>query len=267
MEDNVTPPLDATQPPVTPPPPAPPPPVIVPPPASAPTRQGRGWMFLALVLFLFLAFSMLLNLGAFTSSFLRGASSAHHRAGVAGPRLDEVLLEDHDASDKIAVIRVDGIITSQIVDQGGNSLVEVIRAQLRAAEDDSRVKAVILRVDSPGGEVLASDEIARSISAFQDKTRKPVIAAMDGVAASGGYYISAPCRWIVANELTITGSIGVIMSSWNYRGLMDKVGVLPKTYKSGRFSRRRSPSSSPWSRKVVRRPLNGTRAGATKAAT
>ena len=58
---------------------------------------------------------------------------------------------------------------------------------------------------------------------------------MGSLAASGGYYISAPCRWIVANELTITGSIGVIMHTWNYRGLMDKVGIAPMTYKSGKF--------------------------------
>jgi len=68
---------------------------------------------------------------------------------------------------------------------------------------------------------------------------------MGSLAASGGYYISSPCRWIVANELTLTGSIGVIMSSWNYRGLMDKVGVLPQTYKSGKFKDMMSGSREP----------------------
>jgi protease-4 len=58
---------------------------------------------------------------------------------------------------------------------------------------------------------------------------------MGGLAASGGYYVSAPCRWIVANELTITGSIGVIMHSYNYRGLLNKVGVRPEVFKSGKF--------------------------------
>ena len=61
------------------------------------------------------------------------------------------------------------------------------------------------------------------------------MCSMGSLAASGGYYISVPCRWIVANELTITGSIGVIMHGWNYRGLMDKVGVAPMTFKSGKF--------------------------------
>src|SRR5439155_12788280 len=103
--------------------------------------------------------------------------------------------------------------------------------------------------DSPGGEVLASDEINHSISDFQTKSHKPVIGSMGNLAASGGYYVSAPCRWIVANELTITGSIGVILHSWNYRGLMNKVGLRPETYKSGKFkdmlSGERNPDEIP----------------------
>jgi protease IV len=114
-------------------------------------------------------------------------------------------------------------------------MVDIIKAQLGRAEKDRRVKAVILKVDSPGGEVLASDDIARAITEFQDSSSKPVVVSMSSLAASGGYYVAAPCRWIVANELTITGSIGVIMSGWNYRGLMDKVGLRPEVYKSGRF--------------------------------
>jgi protease-4 len=68
---------------------------------------------------------------------------------------------------------------------------------------------------------------------------------MGNLAASGGYYVSAPCRWIVANDLTITGSIGVIMSTWNYRGLMDKVGVSPVTFKSGKYKDMLSGSRPP----------------------
>jgi len=67
---------------------------------------------------------------------------------------------------------------------------------------------------------------------------------MGSLAASGGYYISAPCRWIVADELTLTGSIGVIMHGYNYRGLMDKIGVVPMTYKSGKFKDMLSPDRS-----------------------
>jgi protease-4 len=67
---------------------------------------------------------------------------------------------------------------------------------------------------------------------------------MGSLAASGGYYISAPCRWIVADELTLTGSIGVIMHGYNYRGLMDKVGIRPMTFKSGKFKDMLSPDRS-----------------------
>src|SRR5690606_37432008 len=112
---------------------------------------------------------------------------------------------------------------------------EVIRAQLRRASWDDDVKAVLLKVDSPGGEVLASDEIARALEDFQKRAQKPVIVSMGSLAASGGYYVAAPCQWIVANELTITGSIGVIMQGFNYHGLMDKVGLRRGVYKSGEF--------------------------------
>lgn len=160
-------------------------------------------------------------------------SSGYRRHG--GPRLDEVVIESHRGSDKIAVVPVEGVIYGSRSDRGGFNMVEIIKAQLDRAAEDSDVKAVILRVDSPGGEVLASDEIARYIDKFQSVAGKPVVAAMGSLAASGGYYVSAPCDWIVANELTITGSIGVIMHGWNYRGLMNKVGVKPVVYKSGKF--------------------------------
>ncbi|HXG48752.1 MAG TPA: signal peptide peptidase SppA [Methylomirabilota bacterium] len=151
-----------------------------------------------------------------------------------GPRMNEVVIEDNDASDKIAVIPIDGIIMSG--DFGGEyGLVEMITRQLEHAAEDDAVKAVVLKVNSPGGEVLASDEIAEAIEKFQEETGKPVVASMGSLAASGGYYVAAPCRWIVAHELTITGSIGVIMHSYNYRGLMKKVGLTPRVFKSGRF--------------------------------
>jgi len=188
-----------------------------------------------------------------------GHGSKLVRAREAGPKLEECLLEDNDSQNKIAVITVDGIITEHEFDGSGNSMVDVIQAQLDRARDDKHVKAVILKVDSPGGEVLASDEIYNAICAFQEdeaddhgkpgRKGKPVICSMGSLAASGGYYISSGCRWIVANELTITGSIGVIMHGWNYRGLMDKVGIAPMTFKSGKFkdmlSGERAPSEIP----------------------
>jgi len=205
-------------------------------------------MVFAIVLLVLLAISALYNLGNYASNVLHG-KNINTTARTSGPKLEEVLVEDREAKNKIAVVEINGIISSRVIDQGGFSLVDLIRAQLDRAREDDGVKAVILKVDSPGGEVLASDEINRLLMDFQDKSRKPVVVSMGDLAASGGYYVSAPCRWIVANELTLTGSIGVILHSYNYRGLMDKVGLAPEVYKSGKFkdmlSGEREPDTVP----------------------
>jgi protease IV len=224
----------------------PPPPVITPPPPLKP-RKSWGWMIASVILIVLLGFSLLGNFTQFISHAMMGGFNRGMKNSTArevGPRLDECILEDNDAKNKIAVITVDGIITSHTADQAGNSMVDVIQAQLDRAKDDKRVKAVILKIDSPGGEVMASDEINKEIVKFQADAKKPVICSMGSLAASGGYYISVPCRWIVANELTLTGSIGVIMHGYNYRGLMDKVGVLPMTFKSGLYKDMLSPDRS-----------------------
>jgi len=218
-------------------------------------------MVFAIILMALLALSLFGNLSSFMSGLVFSKGGKHTRT--VGPRLEEVITEDNDASDKIAVIDVQGIITSHAFDSGGYGMVELIKAQLKHAEDDSKVKAVILKVDSPGGEVLASDEIYRAISDFQKNAHKSVIASMGNLAASGGYYVSAPCQWIIANPLTITGSIGVILHSWNYRGLMNKVGLQPETYKSGKFkdmlSGERNPDEIPTEeREMVQGLINET---------
>jgi protease-4 len=242
--------------PVTPPPPAyaPPPPVIVPPGQPRPPKRGRGWMVFSIILLVLLFLCVLVMF----SQFAGGASGSRSVGGsrVVGPRLDETVLEDNSAATKIAVIDVNGVITDSPESTEGYSMVDVIKAQLDRAQEDNRVKAVILRVDSPGGEVLASDEISDAIKFFQTGKKsngsksengsgKPVIVSMGNLAASGGYYISAPCRYIVANKMTITGSIGVIMHGFNYRGLLDKVGVRPEVYKSGKFKDMMSPTREP----------------------
>src|SRR5690348_3194653 len=192
-------------------PPPPPPPVITATPPPKP-RRSRGWMVFAIILLILLLISLFGNFAQLVSQALKfkgGLGNGVSRE--AGPNLDECLIKDNDASSKIAVVTVDGIISGQTVDQAGNNMVDVIKAQLDHAKDDRRVKAVILKVDSPGGEVLASDEIYRAINDFEKDSGKPVVCSMGSLAASGGYYISSPCRWIVANDLTITGSIGVIL--------------------------------------------------------
>jgi protease-4 len=185
-----------------------------------------------------IAVAVLPFIGAFAS--MMGSGDVNHH------QLHEMVIEEAEGvREKIAVITLDGVIFDQPDQWTGIGLVRSLRDQLDRAGDEERVRAVILKIDSPGGEVLASDEIYKLIQDFQERSGKPVIASMGSLAASGGYYVAAPCRWIVANELTITGSIGVIMSSYNWRGLLDKVGVAPQVFKSGRFKDMLSPDKLP----------------------
>ena len=249
MENNLPPNDTLTPPPIT-------PPVIAPQQPAQPAKKGSGWMVLALILLVLLGLSALLNMSHIVNSF---ASASRDHFG--GPQLEEITLEDNDAHDKIAVVSVEGIIASGA--DNGYDLVEIVKEQLQRADEDKKVKAVVLKVNSPGGEVLASDEIYRLIADFQENSEKPVVCSMGSLAASGGYYISAPCRWIVANELTLTGSIGVIMHGFNYRGLMDKVGLRREVYKSGKFKDMLSPDRSdaeipPEERKMVQDLIDET---------
>ncbi len=137
-----------------------------------------------------------------------------------------------NAADKIAVIPVTGVIVSDAKD----SFYDVadsgfIRTQLRQAAADPSVRAIIINLNTPGGEVTASDEIYEEIMNIRRK--KPVVAMMNSIAASGGYYIAAACRPIIANKLTLTGSIGVIISTYNYHQLFQKIGVQAEVYTSG----------------------------------
>jgi protease-4 len=182
-----------------------------------------------------LAAILVMNLFSDFVGSLFDPAQTHRQVRGRSSILEEVVVENNRARENVLVIDIAGLITSAPWDGRGRSLVSSIADQLAAAEKDARVKAVIVRVDSPGGEVLASDEISRSIAQFQEKSGKPVVASMGSLAASGGYYVLAGSRWIVANELTLTGSIGVLMHTYNYRGLMDKVGVRPVVFKSGRF--------------------------------
>ena len=207
--------------------PPPPPPIIAPMVQMRPRKAGRGWKILSILLLIALGFSLMSNM-----RHVGGMSSGVVQQGEEP--LEEIILENNHSNNKIAVLDVEGVISSAPTDRRGSSIVDLIRQQLKAAGRDKDVVAVILKVNSPGGEVLASDEIYNSIREFQSKYKKPVVASMGSLAASGGYYVSAPCQWIIANEMTITGSIGVIMHGYNYRGLMDKIGLRSDVYKSGK---------------------------------
>jgi protease-4 len=104
---------------------------------------------------------------------------------------------------------------------------------LQQARDDTHVKAIVLEIDSPGGEVTAADQIYNAV--VKARARKPVIIYMDSLAASGGYYIACGGKFLMANETTITGSIGVIIQTLNYEQLFNKVGLASVVFKSGKF--------------------------------
>src|SRR5690349_8230370 len=162
--DNNPPPGMGATPPPPPPPMSPafaaPPPVITSSMAPRPARKGGGWKVLAIILFVVLGFSLLLNFGSFVSAI------SGKRIGTSrgyGPQLEEVTVRDNHSSSKIAVIPIEGVISGEAIDGTGLNLVTLIKEQLKRARTDSDVKAVILKVNSPGGEVLASDEIAVAI--------------------------------------------------------------------------------------------------------
>jgi protease-4 len=131
--------------------------------------------------------------------------------------------------DRIVQIDLTGIITGDAT--GFGSMVSEVKRALRQAADDRFVRAIVLRIDSPGGEVTASDTIYKAVK--ETGTRKPIVVFMDSMAASGGYYIACGSRRIIAHPLAITGSIGVIMQGIGYDGLLGKVGVEMRTFKSG----------------------------------
>ena len=132
--------------------------------------------------------------------------------------------------DKIGIIEITGVITSA----------EDVIEDLRDFREDSTIKAIVLRIDSPGGSVAPSQEIHDAVKKAVDI--KPVVVSMGSLAASGGYYIAVAGQQIVANPGTMTGSIGVIMEFANYEELLKKIGWQNIVVKSGRFKDIGSPN-------------------------
>src|SRR5882724_4895704 len=160
MDSNDIPPI------ASPPPPYNQPPPVMSSPAPVRPRKSRGWMIVALVLLMLLAFSVLGNFTQWLGHVIPMKGS--HTHSNAAWQFDESMVEDNDSENKIAVVDVSGIITSRMGEQGGMTMVERIKEELKLAQEDDKVKAVLLKVDSPGGEVLASDEIYTLIKDFQN---------------------------------------------------------------------------------------------------
>ncbi len=195
-------------------------PVPMPGEVEKPRKKRTGWK---IFLGIFTGLSVLANILLFLALIGVVAMVATGQKGL----FTEEVIQDGPRMTKIAVIRLEGIIDTKEA--------ESVYKQLKMAREDDRVKGLIIRVNSPGGAVSASDRIYNEIRQFRKETDKPVVAFMQGIAASGGYYTSVACDKIVAEPTTITGSIGVIMGYFVIQELLEeKLGIQPVIAKSGR---------------------------------
>lgn len=235
------------------PPPAPVLPAAIPPPPPVPPapqvivtekRGGNGCLWatvvmLALALLACMAFLFIAGLGMSAMSDLSELNPVHLSSVKKQPKLREMMVQEGGkaSQDRIVHIDLEGIIMSGEIEVGlfghRESMVDSMKRQFAQAKSDPKVKAVVLRINSPGGEVTASDTLYAVVKEVSKV--KPVIVYMDSVAASGGYYIACGANKIVASETTLTGSIGVIMEGMSYHGLFDKIGMGTNTFTSGKF--------------------------------
>jgi protease IV len=211
LESSFLPGQGSPKPPSSSPPPPPPPPY---PPYERPRRRFSGWRVFWGILF---GLSVLANVGLFLMLIGLGVIVA---TGQVGHTYGEEVVRDGPRSDKIVVVNIEGIIHGQQADN--------VYRQLEAAREDNSVRALILRVNSPGGTISGSDRIYAELRRYRQETGRPIVAFMEGVAASGGYYASVACDKIVAEPTAITGSIGVVMSYFVFQELLEnKLGIQP----------------------------------------
>jgi len=139
--------------------------------------------------------------------------------------------------DEIALVEISGMISDGkaggLLGGGGNNPVSELRETLNAIERDGNMKAVVLKLNTPGGTVTASDMMYRDIMAFKQRTHLPVVVSMMDVCASGGFYVSCAGDYRIAYPTTITGSIGVIAQTISFAGTMEKLGITQRAITSG----------------------------------
>lgn len=192
--------------------------------------ERKQWIALIIV------FSVLLA-GLIVEGF---ASTTDELADHPGYSWDENIVSGAGSS-KIVQLFVTGVITGQQSATGMPSMTEVLSEQLRYVEEDESVKAVVLRIDSPGGEVVATDELYNRLLRLKQVRRLPIVVSMGSTAASGGYYLATSGDTIFANPHTLTGSLGVIFNLFNYSEAAKKLGITEYAIKSGRFKDIGSP--------------------------
>ena len=203
--------------------------------------MSRTPRFLLLIGLILLGTSLVANL-LFLSKDHHLFSTAVHVS--PPPSFEEELVEGNDSQKKrIAKIDLFGVIAQEVPGEIGSSMVDDVILQIRQAADDDSVAALLLHIDSPGGEVTSSDNLYHELTLVCED--KPVIVYLDSVAASGGYYTAMGGSHLVAHELCITGSIGVIMQTLNYEGLSKILGLSTLTFKSGALKDLLNPSRPP----------------------
>ncbi len=202
----------------------------MPPPVRGGRQKKRGsGCVIALVVIGLIGVALVVLIMA--GGLLKGiGGGALRRQGPQARVIEELILMQPHVTDKIAVIDVKGVILGNVGLDGADA--GIIRVHLRRALEDPEVVAIVLDLDTPGGEVTASDEIWKAVQEVKAEG-KPVVACMRSVCASGGYYIAAAADYIVANGVTLTGSIGVMIPHFTYRDFLEKVGVSITPYKSG----------------------------------
>jgi protease-4 len=173
------------------------------------------------------------------------AAGCHFRIDFLGEdKMQEVVLVKSPAKEKVVVVDVEGLISTlepgSVFNREGDVLSQVY-ARLQRAGEDKLVRGIILRLETPGGDVTSSDILYREVLKFKKRTGLPVVALMMGVAASGGYYVASACDAIIAHPSTITGSIGVISLFPDVEGLLSKVGIKVQVIKSGELKDAGSP--------------------------
>jgi protease-4 len=178
-----------------------------------------------------------IGIGMTVLMFVLSACSPHFHLDLMGKeQIQEVVLIKSRVKEKILLLDISGVIVSSmkpgVFDKEGDILSQVYY-RLKKAAEDNMVKGIILRLDTPGGEVTASDIIYHEILNFKKRTGIPVLALMMGLTASGGYYIASACDLLIAHPSTLTGSIGVISLFPNLEGLFEKVGIQVHVIKSG----------------------------------
>ncbi|MDO7487871.1 signal peptide peptidase SppA [Peribacillus frigoritolerans] len=194
--------------------------------------NGKRWAALGIAAVLFF---VSIAVGAATTLFTADTENIIDELFASESAFYEEVIEGDDFTNVIAVFDVEGTIQ----DTGEASLLSsttynhrAFMDKLKMAEENDDIKGIILRVNSPGGGVVESAEIHEKILDIK-KVKKPVYVSMGSMAASGGYYISAPADKIYASPETMTGSLGVIMQGYNYEKLAKKYGVEFQTIKSG----------------------------------